>query len=177
MAPNLVDIDGNQIFTNKWYKIMLSDGSELGLEGKDAWRITCAPQPSGKGMVVRYRRSQSHDHTVYGWPQDDKGYIRGIGVGADGSVYRKNLCLSRATPPALAWYETEDSYGFTAKQLPGNRIALYGFDHKQNVAGLRVVQSWTEGEGLVFHGQQSEWVLPLDCAFVQVGDCDSGGYF
>ncbi|KZT02681.1 uncharacterized protein LAESUDRAFT_684892 [Laetiporus sulphureus 93-53] len=173
---NLLDINGNAIFTNKWYKIMLSDGSELGFGvSLDGGKYGCAPVPSGQGLVIRYRRHQNDDLTIYGWPIGDCGYFKGYTVTPDGGqVLIKHLSLSNGSPPLLAWYDSDDSYGFVAKQLPGNRVALYAFDQNKAVAGLKVQNV---GQGLSMHGVQGAYPIALDCAFVEVGPYDTANIY
>lgn len=163
------------IITTKWYKIVLADGSELGYGVTDKGRDSCAPVPSGQGMVIRYRRVQDNsNHTTYGWPTGDLGYIKGLDVRPDGLQLVKYLSLSNGAPPILAWYDRDDSYGFVAKQLPNNRIALYAHDQDKAVAGLKVQNV---GGGLSIHGTQGPFPIALDCAFVAVGPYDTSNLY
>ncbi len=149
---------------------MLLDGRELGFGVKDKGRDSCAPVPSGEGLIIRYRRNQNdQDHVQYGWPIGDKGYLKGYTVTPEGAPVFKHLSLSNGAPPILAWYDSDNSYGFTAKQLPGNRVALYAFDQNKAAAGLKVQKL---GGGLTMHGTQGAYPIAFDCALVEVGPHD-----
>ncbi|KAL0070297.1 hypothetical protein AAF712_002789 [Marasmius tenuissimus] len=168
---DLVDIDGNAITTDQWYKIMLSDGTELGIGATVEGRKGSAPLPSGQGMVVRYRHKEDKDTAVYRWVEGETGFIRGLSVELDGTQNHKNLSLSRLlSPRVLAWYDDPPvsgaSYGIKAYQLPGNRIALYGLDEDGNALGLRVYHE-TAG-GLSVRAMGGDWPLSLDVAFVRM---------
>ncbi|KAF7799915.1 hypothetical protein EIP86_011158 [Pleurotus ostreatoroseus] len=175
-GANLVDIDGAIIGTNKWYKIVLRDGSELGFGVKDKGRDSCAPVPAGQGLIIRYRRHQNdaQDHRFYGWPTGDKGWLKGYTVTPEGRQVFKHLSLSNGAPPILAWYDSDDSYGFVAKQLPGNRVALYAYDQNKATTGLKVQK--LDG-GLSMHGTQGAYPIAFDCAFVEVGPHDEANLY
>ncbi|KAG7085447.1 hypothetical protein E1B28_003008 [Marasmius oreades] len=167
----LVDIDGNAITTDQWYKIMLSDGTELGVGATVEKRMASAPVPSGQGMVVRYRFKENNDTALYRWVEGETGFIRGLRTGLGGTQNRKNLSLSfYLKPRVFAWYDeppaTGPSYGIKAYQLPGNRIALYGLDDQGNALGLRVYHEPTGG--LSIRAMGGDWPLSLDVAFVRV---------
>ena len=172
---NLVDIDGAIICANKWYKIVLRDGSELGFGVRDKGRDSCAPVPAGQGLVIRYRRNQNdQDRKLYGWPTGDLGYLKGFTVTPDGRQVFKHLSLSNGVPSILAWYDSDDSYGFVAKQLPGNRVALYAHDQNKSTSGLTVQK--LDG-GLTMHGTQGAYPIAFDCAFVEVGPYDEANMY
>ncbi|KAG7096266.1 hypothetical protein E1B28_003714 [Marasmius oreades] len=167
----LVDIDGNAITTDQWYKIMLSDGTELGVGAiPDHPGMPSGPVPSGQGMVVRYRLKENNDTALYRWVEGETGFIRGLRTDLDGTQTRKNLSLSYAlNPTVLAWYDPSvsgASYGIKAYQLPGNRIALYGLDHQGKALGLRV---YRESTGVLsIRSMGGDWALSLDVAFVRM---------
>ena len=148
---------------------MLADGTELGIDRENH----CRPHASGQGAVIRYRRYGNADEvTVYGWPEGDVGYIKGIAVDGNGDQHRLHLGLSDSAQPRLLWRESDDSYGFYARQTTGNRIVLYGRTSTGQRSGLRVAELITGG-GVAITGQcLSHWPLGLDCAFVQVGHKD-----
>lgn len=162
---DLLDIYGREINTAEWYKIMLADGTELGMSRENLGRF----YPSGKGAVVRYRdrRFRDTDETLYGWSEGDVGYIKGISVLHNGSHRRMHLSLSNSTQPGLHWYESDDSTsGFYAAQIPRNRIVLYGRTRTGQKIGLRI-----DRDSVDIMGQSSsDWPLGLDCAFVPVGN-------
>ncbi|KAF7793875.1 hypothetical protein EIP86_004997 [Pleurotus ostreatoroseus] len=177
IAPQyLVDINGAHISTNKWYKIVLRDGNELGWGVVDQGRDGCAPVPAGHGFVIRYRRDQveDKDHPVYGWPAGDKGWLKGYTMMTNGNKAFRHLSLSMDAPPILAWYDSNDSYGFVAKQLPGYRVALYAYDKNHEVAGLKAQNM--EG-GQLIQGTQGAYPIALDCAFVEVGPFDENNMY
>ncbi|PSR80471.1 hypothetical protein PHLCEN_2v6728 [Hermanssonia centrifuga] len=174
---NLKDADGDHVWEARWYKIMLSDGTELGFGQQVNGKLSCGPCPAGQGMAFRYIRSQS-DLTAdnHGWPAGEVGYLRGLGMGTDGREYRKHLSLSDGAPPALLWYDTANSYGFSGEPLPGNKIALYAHDQYSRKVGLR---GHVIHEEAGFYGQRSDFPICLDCSFVRipVGDEHIGPFF
>ncbi|CAL1715443.1 unnamed protein product [Somion occarium] len=178
--PNLKDADGSDIFDGLWYKIMLSDGTELGFGPLVNSRLSCGPKPPGQGMIFRYFRYKGNDTVSgYGWPSGDIGYFKGLGMGTDGKEYRQYLSLSNGVPPVLAWYDKDDSYGFTGTQIPGNRIALYAKDQTGATVGLRGETESVSKEAVAFYGQRSQFPICLDCSFVPipVGNTDVGPFF
>ncbi|KEY73935.1 hypothetical protein S7711_07775 [Stachybotrys chartarum IBT 7711] len=165
---NLTDNSGEAIFSNPgdWYKITLADGKELGLgaphpSSANNGRTLVEVVPAGSGMVFRYQRKDGDDRQHQGWPIGDKGYLRGIQVLPDGSQVVKNLSLSWE-PVKLCLYDNYDNYGMVATQLPGNRVALYGYNRHGGVCGLRV----TPNGNVIAH--EAPYPLPLDCEFVKV---------
>ena len=127
-----------------------------------------------------YRRfhntDDSKDRSVYQWPKGDVGYIKGIAVAANGDQDHTHLSLSNSAPPRLLWYESDDSYGFYARQTTGNRIVLYGRTSNGHRSGLRVVvpKIMIAGASMDIKVGKSfaHWPLGLDCAFVPVGNRD-----
>ncbi|KAK1226855.1 hypothetical protein PQX77_010159 [Marasmius sp. AFHP31] len=170
MPQFLVDINGNAITTDQWYKIMLSDGTELGIGATVEGRTVSAPVPSGQGMVVRYRLKENNDTALYRWVEGDTGFIRGLSADLDGTQNHKNLSFSgpALSPRVFAWFNDTAgaSYGIKAYQLPGNRIALYGLDKAGNALGLRVYRE--PAGGLSVRAMEGDWPLSLDVAFVRM---------
>lgn len=170
----MVDSQGNAIFTNKgdWYKIALADGTELGLgkpypSSQGNGRTLVQIVPAGQGMVFRYQRVDGQHLDHRGWPEQDKGWLRGIQVKSDGTEVIQEMSLSYE-PLRLCMYSSLDNYGFKAHPLPGNRIALYGYNRHGTVCGLRV----TPEGGIIGH-ESSTHPLALDCSFVPVGGYSS----
>jgi len=170
MGADLVDIQGTQITSNQtqWYKISLADGTEFGLgdnypSSQNNGRTLVKVVPAGQGMVFRYQRFDGDNRASQGWPQGDKGWLRGIQVKDDGSEVIKNMSLSAGTPVKLCMYDDNNNYGFIAQQLPGNRVALYGYNGNGTLCGLRVTP-----EGVIV-AHNSAHALALDVSFVQVG--------
>lgn len=157
---------------------MLADGSELGLGDKYAGgpvseadgRTLVKVVPAGQGMVFRYQRFDGDNRRDQGWPIGDKGYLRGLQVKPDGSEVILNLSLSWE-PVKLCLYNNNSNYGIVASQLPGNRVALYGYNRHGTVCGLRV----TPEGGIIAH--ESTHALALDCEFVKVGSGRFKGLF
>jgi len=116
-----------------------------------------------RALVFRYQRFDGDNRASQGWPQGDKGWLRGIQVKPDGAEVIKNMSLSGASPVTLCMYDDNSNYGFIAQQLPGNRVALYGYKAGGTLCGLRVTPT---GE-IVAHN--SPHALALDVSFVQVG--------
>ncbi|CAM1508715.1 Fc.00g055630.m01.CDS01 [Cosmosporella sp. VM-42] len=177
---NLTDSSGQAIWSNQdfWYKIVLADGSELGLgevyaggpQSTKNGRTLVKVVPAGQGMVFRYQRFDGDNRKDQGWPIGDKGYLRGLQVKPDGSEAIKNMSLSWE-PPKLCMYDDNSNYGFLAEQLSGNRVALYGYNRHGTLCGLRV----TPGGGVIAH--ESAHALALDCSFVRVGSRRFTGLF
>jgi hypothetical protein len=177
---NLTDSSGEAIFSNDdlWYKIQLADGTELGLGEKAAGgsasekngRTRVRVVPSGQGMVFRYQRHDGDSRGSYGWPIGDKGWLRGLQVGPDGNETILNMSLSWE-PPRLCMYNDNSNYGLVANQLPGNRVALYGYDRHGTVCGLRVTP-----DGNII-GHVSAHAMALDCTFVRVTAGRFRGFF
>lgn len=167
---------GAQIAThaNLWYKIALADGTELGLGDAIAGTAGSGGSlvkvvPAGQGMVFRYQRVDGQDIPQQGWPQADKGWLRGIQVKSDGTEVIKNMSLS-GDPAHLCMYNSNNNYGFITYDLGGNRVALYAYNRHGKVCGLRVTPA---GEII---GHEGKFPLGLDCSFVQVGGLQTG-YF
>ncbi|KAI9148241.1 Cytochrome b2 [Paramyrothecium foliicola] len=166
---NLTDNHGDIIVSNagNWYKITLADGSELGLGDRYSGgsvseangRTLVKIVPAGQGLVFRYQRFDGDDRTGQGWPIGDKGYLRGLQVKSDGTEQIMNMSLSWE-PSKLCLYNDNSNYGLLANQLPGNRVALYGYNRRGTVCGLRV----TSGRWVVAH--ESTHALALDCEFI-----------
>lgn len=162
-----------QITSNngRWYKIALPDGSELGLGtvysggpvSQQNERTFVSVVPAGQGMVFRYQRFDGDNTTGYGWPQGDRGYLRGLQVKPDGTEVIKNMSLSWE-PPKLCMYNDNSNYGIVARQLAGNRVALYAYNRHGSLCGLRV----TPDRQIIAH-ESSSHGLALDCEFVSVG--------
>jgi hypothetical protein len=177
---NLKDKNGEAIFSNDglWYKITLADGTELGrgdpYEGGDVsaknGRTHIKVVPAGQGLVFRYQRTDGSDAQDMGWPEGDKGYLRGLQVHPDGTETVMNLSLSWE-PVKLCLYNDNNNYGLVARQLPGNRVALYGHNRHGNVCGIRVMP-----DGTVI-GHDSKNAMALDCEFVKVGTTMFKGRF
>ncbi|RYP33637.1 hypothetical protein DL767_004686 [Monosporascus sp. MG133] len=177
---NLTDNHGQPIWSNQefWYKITLADGSELGLGNKYAGgpvsenngRTLVQVVPAGQGMVFRYQRFDGDNRQNQGWPIGDKGYLRGLQVKPDGTEVVMNLSLSWE-PSKLCMYNDNSNYGMIAEQLPGNRVALYGYNRHGTLCGLRVMP----GGEIIAH--QSAHAMALDCAFVKVGSGRFQGLF
>jgi len=170
--PDIMDNAGTMITSNEsnWYKIALADGSELGLDSRSFGASNdVIVVPAGQGMVVRYQRQDGKNIAHQGWPHGDKGWLRGLQVRSDGTTIVKNLSLS-AGLPYLSGYDSNNNYGFLTHQLPQNRIALYAYNGKGTLSGLRVTP-----EGRIV-GHDHQYAMGLDCAFVEVGGHYSG-YF
>ena len=181
---NLTDTTGEIIVSNEgsWYKIVLADGSELGLgafwpgspKTSQNNRTLVKVVPAGQGMVFRYQRTDGNDRAHQGWPIGDKGYLRGLQVRDDHSELILNMGLSwdESTPQSnLCMFDTNENYGIIAEQLPENRVALYAYNKHNAVCGLRV----DKHGHIMAHRSQSP--LALDCAFVRVGTSRSKGLF
>ncbi|KAH7313961.1 hypothetical protein B0I35DRAFT_480596 [Stachybotrys elegans] len=169
---NLTDNRGETIWSNNdhWYKITLADGSELGLGDRypggsvsqTNGRTLVKVVPAGRGMVFRYQRYDGDNREGFGWPTGDKGYLRGLQVTSDGAEVIMNMSLSWE-PSKLCMYNDNSNYGIVAKQLPGNRAALYGSNRHGALCGLRVT-----AEGIII-AHEGPHALALDCEFVKVG--------
>lgn len=120
-------------------------------------------------MVFRYQRVDGRNIADQGWPHGDKGWLRGMQVQADGTEVIKNMSLSWE-PLRLCMYDDNSNYGFVTIQLPGNRVALYGYNRHGTLCGLRVTR-----EGIII-GHESKYALGLDCSLVPVGG-QFRGYF
>ena len=180
MEQNLTDNTGERIWSNQdyWYKIVLDDGSELGLgephpggpQSTKNGRTFVTVVPSGQGMVFRYQRADGDNRKDQGWPIGDKGYLRGLQVKPDGTEVIKNMSLSWS-PPKLCMYDDNSNYGISAAQLPENRVALYAYNSSGTLCGLRV----TPDRHII--GHESAHALALDCEFVRVGTAKFTGLF
>jgi len=176
MGADLITTQGGQITSNpeKWYKISLADGTELGLgESRPSTlnngRTLVKVVPAGQGMVFRYQRRDGENIANQGWPQGDKGWLRGMQVKPDGSQVIKNMSLSWE-PLNLCMYDDNSNYGFITQQLPGNRVALYGYNRHGTLCGLRVTP-----DGNII-GHESQYPLCLDCSFEEVGAQFTGSF-
>ncbi|THH02665.1 hypothetical protein EW026_g246 [Hermanssonia centrifuga] len=181
-CQNLKDANGDIVWEAKWYKIMLSDGTELGFGPQVNGRWSCGPRPSGQGVVVRYIRDQKNvTATNHGWPTGDVGYFKAIGMGADGKEHRKYLSLSASDPAVLAWYDTANAYGLIGEQIPGpeNRIALFAKNQFDEKAGLRGDTGSLTNNAPAFFGHRSDFPVGLDCSLVPVplGNATLGAFF
>lgn len=145
MPPNLRDIDGKEITTDRTYKIQFADGTELG-QGSRFGEIVAAPDSSGAGAVLQYVRIRG-DKAIYGWPQGDVGYLKAYIVNPDGKGQTYYLSLSDGAPGSLRWLTSDTAYGFTMQQLPGNRLALYARDKFKSDRGVRLVDRRGDNPG------------------------------
>lgn len=179
VLQNLKDSDGADIWSSKkWYKIMLADGTELGVTDTSGGRTHCGPKPSGQGAVFRYRRRQGPDTDGdFGWPAGDIGYLKALITDpTTGQTDTRHMSLSTGAPPTLAFYTTDNSYGFTAQQAFGNRILLYGQDVNGAKVGLRVHQTG-QAEDLETFGPLGSFVIALDCQLVPCCPSDDNWAF
>jgi hypothetical protein len=88
----------------------------------------------------------------------------------DGTETVLNLSLSWE-PSKLCLYNDNSNYGIRARQLAGNRVALYGYNRHGTLCGLRVTS-----EGNVI-AHESSFALALDCQFVKVSTDEFSGDF
>lgn len=180
LHQNLTDSNGEAIWSNEefWYKITLADGTELGMGDRyhggsvseKNGRTLIKVVPAGQGLVFRYQRFDGDNRQNQGWPIGDKGYLRGLQVHEDGTETVMNLSLSWEQSK-LCLYNDNDNYGLRARQLPGNRVALYGYNRHGTLCGLRVTP-----EGIVI-AHESSFALALDCEFVKVNSGEFKGLF
>ena len=177
----MTDSTGETIWSNAeyWYKIVLGDGSELGLGDLYPGGPTSTANnrthvkvvPAGQGMVFRYQRNDGNNRASQGWPIGDKGYLRGLQVKPDGSEVVRNMSLSGGPLCQLCMYNDNSNYGILAGQLPGNRVALYGYNGGGGLCGMRV----NPDGNIIAH--DSTHAMALDCAFVKVSTSRFVGLF
>lgn len=171
---DLTDSSGVAISSNEdyWYKIVLADGSELGLgEPEDAnnGRTPVLVVPSGQGMVFRYQSEDGKDIRDQGWPMGQKGYLRGMHVEPNRTQIIQNMSFSGGSP-RLCMYDDNTNYGIVAEQISGNRVVLYGY-RGESIVGMKVTP-----EGAII-GYGRVHISGLVCSFVQVGTSISKGWF
>ncbi|KAK0238586.1 hypothetical protein EDD85DRAFT_827392 [Armillaria nabsnona] len=168
---NLLDSDGKNIENQHYYKIRLADGSELGYAPSGmsitSAKAICAPMPSNAGALFRFVPKDDSKNGVP-WTVGDVGSLKGLQSREDGTVLKLGLSLS--SPPtggtaALGWYDSA-SWGFTGKQLAGNRVALYARNKDAKDVGLIVVDLGRNESALV--EDRSGDFIPLDCQFVRM---------
>ena len=92
-------------------------------------------------------------------------YIKAIAVDSNGDKYCMHLGLSNSALPRRLWHESDDLYGFYARQTTRNWIVLYVSPSNGHRSSLRVVEIIMGGN---MAQSLSHWPLGLDCAFVQV---------
>lgn len=178
----MFDSDKDAINTEDDYKIMLADGSELGLAiiGTTTRQIdSCGPTPASSGAIFQWSTDPraSEDADSSNWAVGERGYLTGIMINSEGEYVTRYLGLTTKSlnsdeldTPILGWFKDEKfAKGFTAQQTSGNRIALFGYDDKQNKKhGLRPYPlDKNHADRLVVLGDKSA-NLPLDCQFVKV---------
>ncbi|KAG7444418.1 uncharacterized protein BT62DRAFT_1077761 [Guyanagaster necrorhizus] len=165
---HLIDSDGKNIENQHYYKIRLADGSELGYAPTGmsitSAKAVCAPMPSNAGALFRFVPKDDSKNGVP-WTVGDVGYLKGLQSREDGTVLKMNLTLSTGSLPALGWYDSPP-WGFTGKQLAGNRIALYARNKDAKDVGLVVVDLGRNESTLV--EDRSGEHIPLDCQFVRM---------
>ncbi|KAF4338746.1 hypothetical protein FBEOM_7368 [Fusarium beomiforme] len=172
---DLTDNEGHKIWSGpeNWYKIVLADGSELGISypGSNPYQIQVVP--AGRGMVVRYQRFDGDDRLNQGWPIGDKGYFRCMQLSHDGKQVLLNMGISGQQAAFTAMAEN-NAHGMRAEQLAHNRVALYGYNAEGRLCGLRVRS--TSGNAPI-DPHYGEYLVGLDCEFVKVSTKLSQGTF
>lgn len=175
MRQDLADNEGNNIWSGPgtWYKIVLADGSELGVSYPRSNPYQIQVAPAGREMVVRYQRFDGDNRLNQGWPIGNKGYFRYMQISHDGKEVFLNMSIS-GQQAAFTAMEENKAYGMRAEQLAHNRVGLYGYDAGGRVCGLRVRS--TQGPAPV-DPHYGNFLLGLDCEFVKVSTSLSHGQF
>lgn len=161
-SGDLVDSLGVKLSTGCLYKIRFADGTELGSGhlglGSVLGHVPLAtPRKSNSGAIFSLGGT---------WKPGSVGYLKGKYSGLEGKS--ASMTMSLSSTGVLTWWHYTDpkneagsSYGFTARQMPNRRIALYGYDEKRKECGLVVV-----GDQIV--KDPSNLGVALDCYFVRV---------
>jgi len=165
-GPYITDSDGNEIDSESDYKLMMSDGTELGM---DAGSVVSADQsPSNSGAIIKFSSTPKFS-VLEKWPNYAFKFIRGVSYrnGALVKGYLDMVISPDGTYP-IVWVNNINPVPptrFLAVQMPGNRVSLH-VELRSNPPtqlGIRL-----NGQKNLLEGDKSDLKLPLAAQFVKV---------
>jgi len=160
----IVDTDGVSVNGRSFYKLLMSDGTELGMTSHPVLGWLADESPSNGGAIIQISKTSPLPDIAAVWNDGDLAYVRGASFEA-GSLVKRYLCVFPGPGGGalvhVGWTNiVARATRFQAVRVAGTRVSWHA-EFRQSRLGIRLDKG-------VLEADPSSLRLPLACQFERV---------